>query len=954
MLQEFDPAEQIYLSKDQQGIVRELLHFEKPFVPKSQFPQLVAREYLERFGRYYQIPAEELAHLDLEPERDLIDARVEYRFLEMKEAFDTVTVGIQQTYFGIPVWRAGLSVTLRKEPLRVVSSQSTAHTDIQVRRPRATALRRSVTTDTEALSALALPKTETARVARETTARLGRLVSSRLIIYRYDAAKRVSDEPPQVEPAKTGGPGAHPTLPLPPVADSISDGAYYVCREIIFAAATPEWGEVTWDAIMELETGSVLYLRPFVDNVDGLLFLVDPITGGSGVGPASNNATLNPVRVTAALPGLSAPAPGSNQALTGNFVQVSDFEQATAAPPTQPVGSNFNYNSRTNDFAAVNAYYHCDRFFRLVQDLGFNISTYFNGTAFPIPVDHRGRYGSLNGIEINASCSGNGAGGIANVDFELADLGDTTNPIGIAADWRIVLHELGGHGILYDHVNSANFGFAHSAGDSFGAILCDPDTQAPDRFLTFPWVSGVIARRHDRSVAAGWGWGGVNDTGAYNSEQILCTTNFRIYRSIGGDAANANTRRFAARYMAYLMLRAVSTLTPATNPTNALGFANALLTADQGDWTSEGHSGGAYGKVVRWAFEKQGLYQPAGAPTPVISAGAPPAIDVYIDDGRGGEYQYVANFWNNQNVWNRRNNDGGAAHEEPIVGATNYAYVKIKNRGTQTATNVIVKGFHCKPSAGLVWPNDWQAMTTAQLSAANIPPNNSAEITVGPFEWVPTEVGHECMLMIVSATGDPSNISNFTAGDSIPHWRLVPHDNNIGQRNVVPIAGGGGIKGLLASITRRKFWLNNPHPRKARMEVSVKLPALLRELGWSLSFENAGGASFSLAPGQSKEMIMTLKPGKDFSAAQIESIPEAERNIDIEANADGILVGGMSYKLDPALKSPLPQKPGEDVSQRPLERIDELLECLKLKSENIESVKVRRITIDINFKDDCC
>ena len=70
-----------------------------------------------------------------------------------------------------------------------------------------------------------------------------------------------------------------------------------------------------------------------------------------------------------------------------------------------------------------------------------------------------------------------------NVDFELADSTDTANPMGIATDWRVVLHELGGHGILYDHVAAPNFGFSHSAGDSFAVILNDPTTQGPrDRF----------------------------------------------------------------------------------------------------------------------------------------------------------------------------------------------------------------------------------------------------------------------------------------------------------------------------------------------------------------------------------------------------------------------------------------------------------------------------------------
>ena len=105
-------------------------------------------------------------------------------------------------------------------------------------------------------------------------------------------------------------------------------------------------------------------------------------------------------------------------------------------------------------------------------------------------------------MEINAHCLGNGTFGILRTTFMLADLSDTVNPVGLACDWRVVLHELGGHGVLYDHVNGPNFGFAHSAGDSFGAVLSDPETRAPDRFLTFPWVGGVIDRRHDRPVAA--------------------------------------------------------------------------------------------------------------------------------------------------------------------------------------------------------------------------------------------------------------------------------------------------------------------------------------------------------------------------------------------------------------------------------------------------------------------
>lgn len=80
-----------------------------------------------------------------------------------------------------------------------------------------------------------------------------------------------------------------------------------------------------------------------------------------------------------------------------------------------------------------------------------------------------------------------------------------------------------------------------------------------------------------------------------------------------------------------------------------------------GDWVSEGELGGYYWKVVRWAYEKQGLFQPPGAPVPVTTVGVLPPIDVYIDDGRHGEYQYgpanqfpwMQRFWETTEIWNR-------------------------------------------------------------------------------------------------------------------------------------------------------------------------------------------------------------------------------------------------------------------------------------------------------------
>ena len=136
--------------------------------------------------------------------------------------------------------------------------------------------------------------------------------------------------------------------------------------------------------------------------------------------------------------------------------------------------------------------------------------------------------------------------------------------------------------------------------------------------------------------------------------------------------------------------------------------------------------------MIRWAFEKQGVFRATGAP--VTAEGKPPAVDVYIDDGRHGEYPFQPNHWSCTDIWNRTTaGAGGGGHQEPIVGRANYAYVRIKNRGTTQATNVIVKGFHCLPGVGLEFPTDWVPMTTAQLTAPNLAANDSVGVVVGPF-----------------------------------------------------------------------------------------------------------------------------------------------------------------------------------------------------------------------------
>jgi hypothetical protein len=296
----------------------------------------------------------------------------------------------------------------------------------------------------------------------------------------------------------------------------------------------------------------------------------------------------------------------------------------------------------------------------------------------------------------------------------------------------------------------------------------------------------------------------------------------------------------------------------------------------------------------------------------------------------------------------RSTNDGGTTHEEPVTNQTNYAYVKIKNRGTQNATGVVVKAFHANPAAGLSYPVDWFPMNTSQLAAADVPGNNAGEITVGPFEWVPTHVGHECIFMIVSATGDSSNVNSIAAGDSMPEWRLVPNDNNIGQRNVYPVSGGG-TSGLTSDFNRLSFQLKNPHLTTAAMEVRAVLPSFLEERGWKVQFLNRGGASFPLPAGESRDMIIRLVPGKDFISADVAS--SADKTIHLYGYAGGIPVGGMSYEVDPNLKPP---EEGGKPHRRDCAKLgEELIKCMELSRQKVCKVRIRKVNVDLEIEDEC-
>ncbi len=858
-------------------------------------------------------------------------------FENEKDISGTKVVVYQQKVMGLDVFGARIGMSLNGESLEMTSLQSSAHGSVMIENPGA----KSNADDTRSVR-----KTDLKKYLGFDLKGADKIRIERQVVYRYEPDER------EERHEHKGCIADSTEIPALKGADfdGLEKGKHYIADEVLFEAPLGEGqSSVNWRALVEPESGTVLYLRALVACATGMVFDRDPQTQtGANVSAHSTNAQLNPFRTNQTLQGLVANTP---QDLRGEFVHVTETQAPTQAPPTvgTPAGA-FSYNAQTENFNAVNAYHNNDRLFRTMQDYGFNVQNYFNGTSFPVPVDARAL-----GDDVNAQAPGNGSGnGLLELRYGKLAAGQT---IGIATSNRVCWHEFG-HALLWDHVNSPNFGFAHSAGDALAAILNDPGSNEPDRFATFPWVLAsfpALTRRHDRTIASGWAWFGPNWNTQYGGEQVLSTTLFRLYRAIGGDASQVNGQRRAADWTAFLIFKAIGLLTSTTQFPEV--YEGNLEAADKTTPSFKGIPGGALHKVVRWSFEKQGLFQPGAAPgqgNNVNTEGNPPAVDVYIDDGRAGEYQYQANHWSCQDMWVRRSADGGTAHEQPVVGQTNYMYVRVKNRGTQTAENVRVDAYHALPGTGLAFPDDWQPMATASLPASGSIASGGSTI-VGPFAFVPTQVGHECLLAIAHAKGDQGN--NTTINGTIPESRLVPFDNNIGQRNVNPVLPN--LRHLVRWFREHIIWVRNPYKKAVVAQIEFQLPRFLRRLGWEMKIASRGGTKFEMGPRETHKVLLQIEPGDQFEPEHArKAIAEGDDKIHVTTLLDGEISGGMTYQLsfdkgevdEPDREEDKPRGRPVIVSRRPT--IEEILRILQGQVSRRGTSPIRTIRLELDFDDD--
>ena len=430
---------------------------------------------------------------------------------------------------------------------------------------------------------------------------------------------------------------------------------------------------------------------------------------------------------------------------------------------------------RTDRFAAINAYLRAADFFRRVDDLyGLPMAVHFAFATLPIIVRYRAGIvpGAGDGRTINAQVRWAPPPPSAapttpttmsrnlEVRLALADLQSNEGrvnaarrtgavaraPLSIAAEPRWCWHEFG-HVLIAGATGALELEFAHSVGDAIGAILCDPDSHLAGegdwRGVTFPFQS-LPNRRHDRKAADGWSWSGSHarptrffagvgghhalNRGGYCAEQIMSSTLFNLYRSLGGDARTAaglpdtKVRRVAAEHSVALIMAGIGLFGHHANFTvrTAEDFAATLKAADSAmlPLTINGRKryGGMAHKVIRWAFERQGAYPPPGAIEWANNGpGTAPDVDLFVASRRRGErggYEAVTFADEGHRaapdaLWVRRRATG-TGPQDPVGGRDNFVFVKVGNRGRSDANNTTVRVWRAKLTAGGAIP-PWTA-----------------------------------------------------------------------------------------------------------------------------------------------------------------------------------------------------------------------------------------------------
>ncbi len=126
------------------------------------------------------------------------------------------------------------------------------------------------------------------------------------------------------------------------------------------------------------------------------------------------------------------------------------------------------------------------------------------------------------------------------------------------------------------------------------------------------------------------------------------------------------------------------------------------------------------------------------------------------------------------------------------------------------------------------------------------------------------------------------------------------------MRDVWIVPGGGGKEMLCQALHGHSLSITNPFSTKVHVEIESSVPRFFAK-DWEVSMSESD-RSFDLDPHKPGEMprdvSFSLEAGKAFKRAEIAAYG-FDSKIELKVWADGQLIGGRTYWIDPNLTNPL-------------------------------------------------
>ncbi|KAL5335881.1 hypothetical protein BJX70DRAFT_307094 [Aspergillus crustosus] len=250
-----DPAIEVVRNDD--GSIQSIDHVRRPWpvagagVQQPSDPISVAHQYLLTVAEDYRIPRGVLRDTPTAftaPRESASESTFNLKTLDLRERFRSKAVVYQQTLRDLPVWGAKLTITLNGKNQVVNSASSIQLDNLEVAKPGDDARfihHRVSERDLRQLLALQ-GGADNVEIKDE------QVEQQQLYVYRYkkDSRQEVADVD-----------ASAPTLTLPAVPETVQEGDNYTVREVLFFLGLSGHEDLNWRALIEVEDGTILYLR---------------------------------------------------------------------------------------------------------------------------------------------------------------------------------------------------------------------------------------------------------------------------------------------------------------------------------------------------------------------------------------------------------------------------------------------------------------------------------------------------------------------------------------------------------------------------------------------------------------------------------------------------------------------------------------------------------------------